>query len=178
MRLLLHRLSWLWAPTLVVAAFSGCSKHHGHKGGAAAFVGASDANPQKEHSLIKTIDFNDGTSLPWTLSFSDPAKGYAAVENGAYCLHVENKGANKWDAQVRHREMVIQKGHTYSLTFKIWGDQRTRASVKVGMVGPPYREYWVQVIPIDTQPTTITDKFTMKTPVDHCIPERSFNCAR
>ena len=161
MCLLLHRLTWLLLPTLVVAAVSGCSKHHGRKGGVAAFVGASDANPQREHSLIKTVDFNDGTSLPWTLSFSDPAKGYAAVENGAYCLHVENKGANKWDAQVRHREMVIQKGHTYSLTFKIWGDQKTRASVKVGMVGPPYREYWVQVIPIDTQPTTITDKFTM-----------------
>lgn len=163
MRLAMHRFTWPLVPSLLVAAAAaGCSKHHGHKGSATpAYVGAADANPQKEHSLIKNIDFNDGTSLPWTLSFSDPAKGYAAVENGAYCLHVENKGVNKWDAQVRHREMVIQKGHTYSLTFKIWGDQKTRASVKVGMVGPPYREYWVHVIPIDTQPTTITDKFTM-----------------
>ena len=163
MRSVIHRLVTLLAASLLVAvAASGCSKHHGRKGGATpAYVGAADATPQREHSLIKNVDFNDGTSLPWTLSFSDPAKGFAAVENGAYCLHVDNKGVNKWDAQVRHREMVIQKGHTYSLTFKIWGDQKTRASVKVGMVGPPFREYWVHVIPIDTQPTTITDKFTM-----------------
>ncbi len=163
LRSVLHRLGWRLMPTLVVAiTVAGCSKHHGRKGGAStAFVGAADANPQREHSLIKNIDFNDGTSLPWTLSFSDPAKGFAAVENGAYCLHIENKGVNKWDSQVRHREMVIQKGHTYSVSFKIWADQKTRASVKVGMVGPPYREYWVQVLPIDTTPTTITDKFTM-----------------
>ena len=99
MRSVMHKLGWLLVTALVMAAAAiGCSKHHGRKGGTFAFVGAADANPQKEHSLIKNIDFNDGTSLPWTLSFSDPAKGFAAVENGGYCLHVENKGVNKWDA--------------------------------------------------------------------------------
>ena len=78
-RSVLYRFHWLVAPTLVVAVCaSGCSKKHGHKGGKSApFVGAADASPQKEHSLLKQMDFNDGTSLPWTLSFSDPAKGFS-----------------------------------------------------------------------------------------------------
>jgi endoglucanase len=114
------------------------------------------------HTLLGQTDFNDGSSLPWTLSFSPPAKGFAAVENGAYCLHVENKGSNKWDSQVRHREMTIQNGHTYNVSFKIWADQPTRASVKVGMIGPPYYEYWVKVINIGPQPVTVNDTFTMQ----------------
>jgi endoglucanase len=111
--------------------------------------------------LLGQTDFNDGTSLPWTLSFSPPAKGFAAVENGAYCLHVEHKGSAKWDAQVRHREMTLEKGHTYSVSFRIWADQKTRASVKVGMIGPPYSEYWVKVLNIGPEPITVTDTFTM-----------------
>ncbi len=126
----------------------------------------SSANVQPGHNLLGQSDFNQGTSLPWTLSFTPPARGNAAVENGAYCLHVEDKGTNKWDAQVRHREMVLEQGHTYSLSFKIWADKPARASVKVGMIGPPYSEYWVKVVDIGTEPVTVTDSFNMKLATD------------
>lgn len=147
-------------------ALGGCgSKKRGrHGSGAGDLSGKGD--PQVAHTLLGQTDFNGGTSLPWTLSFTPPAQGFAAVENGAYCLHVENKGSAKWDAQVRHREMTIQTGHTYSVSFKIWADQATRASVKVGMIGPPYSEYWVKVVKIGPEPVTVTDSFTMNNPDD------------
>jgi len=160
---------------LMLAAFAlsmltvGChSKKRGRGGQGANAVtnGASVGSDVLAHTLLGQTNFNDGTSLPWTLSFSPPAKGFAAVENGAYCLHVEHKGSNKWDAQVRHREMVLEQGHTYTLSFKIWSDQVTRASVKVGMIGPPYSEYWVKVVNIGQQPVTVTDTFTLTKDTD------------
>jgi len=145
-------------------ALGGCvSKKRGRPG---QTQGGGSGNPDAAHTLLGQTDFNDGTSLPWTLSFTPPAKGFAAVENGAYCLHVENKGSAKWDAQVRHREMTIEKGRTYSLTFKIWSDKPTRASVKVGMIGPPYSEYWVKVLDIGPEPVTVTDSFMMNKETD------------
>ena len=47
-----------------------------------------------------------------------PATARADVENGELCVEVTNKGTNNWDAQFRHREMVIKKGHVYTVKFK------------------------------------------------------------
>lgn len=92
-------------------------------------------------------------------SFTAPAAGQAQVENGAYCLTVDNAGTNRWDAQVRHREMVIQQGHTYTVQFKAWASQPTRAYPKVGMAGPPYSEYFGKTIKLGTQPQVYQARF-------------------
>ena len=77
--------------------------------GTAAAAAAIVADPA--HNLIKNAAFDDGTSLPWTPSFPESSLGDASVIDGAYCLHVKGKGENPWDVQIRHREMIIQKGH-------------------------------------------------------------------
>jgi endoglucanase len=111
-------------------------------------------------NLIKNADFSDGTSLPWTSSFSQPAAGEAGVKDGAICLRIDNVGANPWDAQLRHREMTIEKGHTYSISYKIWSDKPTKARAKVGMSGPPYAEYYTGNLNLTNQPQTVTATFT------------------
>ena len=109
-------------------------------------LGGTDASsavpPSAGNNLLKNSTFEDGTSLPWMTSFSQPADGAANVKKGALCVNVTNKGSNPWDAQVRHREMVIQKGHTYTVQFRAFASAPTRARTKVGMSGPPYAEYW------------------------------------
>ena len=70
-------------------------------------------------NLLLNVDFSDGKTLPWTSSFSAPATGELGVSGGAACLVIEQPGGQKWDAQIRHREMVIQKEHTYSVAIKI-----------------------------------------------------------
>ncbi|HYJ11870.1 MAG TPA: carbohydrate binding domain-containing protein, partial [Polyangiaceae bacterium] len=80
--------------------------------GGGAEAGASGGN------LLKASDFEDGVSVPWTTSFTAPADGGAEVSAGALCVTVKNKGTNNWDAQFRHREMVIQQGHTYTVQFR------------------------------------------------------------
>ena len=92
------------------------------------------------HNLIANATFADGTSLPWTSSFTAPGDGSASVVDGALCLQVTNRGRDNWDAQLRHREMTIQKGHKYSLSFVAYATQPTTIRPKVGMQGPPYAE--------------------------------------
>lgn len=114
------------------------------------------------NNLLKNSTFEDGTSLPWMTSFSQPADGSAEVKKGALCVNVTNKGSNPWDAQVRHREMVIQKGHTYTVQFRAFASAPTRARPKVGMSGPPYAEYWSTTVDVGTEPKLYSGKFTMQ----------------
>lgn len=126
-------------------------------------------------NLLSASNFDDGKSVPWTTSFSAPADGSADVKNGAYCVTVTNKGVKRWDAQFRHREMVIQRGHTYTISFKAWASAPTKARPKVGMSGPPYAEYWSSPIDISTTPQTYVGKFTMLAKDDDPTAELAFH---
>lgn len=125
-----------------------------------------DIQPLLANNLLKNTDFNDGTSLPWTSSFTAPGEGEASVKDGAYCLDIKNVGVNAWDAQIRHREMVIQKGRNYTIAFKVWATKPTQVRAKVGQSGPPYSEYWAEVVDVTTQPKQVSAKFTMYEPED------------
>lgn len=41
---------------------------------------------------------------------------------------------------MRHREMTIQRGHKYSISFTAYSTQPTTIRPKVGMQGPPFAE--------------------------------------
>ncbi|HEY4105746.1 MAG TPA: glycoside hydrolase family 9 protein [Polyangiaceae bacterium] len=114
------------------------------------------------NNLLKNSSFDGGVSLPWMTSFSAPGDGKADVVNGALCVKVTNKGANAWDAQVRHREMVIQRGHTYTVQFRAYASAPTKARPKVGMSGAPYAEYWSSTIDVGTEPKLYSAAFTMR----------------
>src|SRR5690606_4888925 len=90
---------------------------------------------------------------------------------GAYCLRVDDPGVNAWDAQVRHREMVIENGHTYTVSFRAWSDKPTRLRSKVGMSGPTYQEYWTDSVQLTQEPPTVQGTFTMGVATD---PTRTF----
>jgi endoglucanase len=129
----------------------------------AAVPGDIAINP---HNLIANATFEDGTSLPWTSSFSDPARGEVGVVDGALCLRIDNRGNNNWDAQVRHREMTIQAGHLYHISFRAFASQPTQIRPKVGMQGPPFAEDWFQEIKVDQTPRRYTGRFRRSGPDD------------
>lgn len=122
----------------------------------AAVPGDLGLNP---HNLILNATFSDGTSLPWTSSFTAPAGGEVAVVDGALCVRIDNPGNNNWDAQIRHREVVIQAGHRYHVSFRAYATQPAHIRPKVGMQGPPFAEYWFQELAVDKTPRRFTGKF-------------------
>ena len=132
------RSCWvLLSVTSVIGASSCVKRGSAPEDGGSSENGGPSSAISAQNNLLKASTFDDGKSVPWTTSFTAPADGAAGVENGALCVEVKNVGANPWDAQLRHREMVIQKGHAYSLSFKAYASAPTKARPKIGMSGPP-----------------------------------------
>jgi endoglucanase len=114
------------------------------------------------HELLGNTDFNSGKYIPWTTSFTAPGAGSGFVKDGQFCVLVTNKGSDPWDAQMRHRDMVIQKGHVYSLHFTAHSSKPVQLKAKVGMSGPDYKEYWADNFDLTTHPQAFVGTFTME----------------
>lgn len=95
-----------------------------------------------DHSLIRNRSFADGAMSPWRASVGNGASGKAEVDDGALCMSLSQAGAAAWDAQLRHRAIVLVDGHDYVLEFVAWSDRATKARPRIGRAGPPYEEYW------------------------------------
>ncbi len=121
----------------------------------------ADAPGDPAHNLLQQSDFENGVMLPWMGSLGNGAAGKAEVKDGALCLHIEQPGKERWDAQVRHRDMVVQKGHKYTLSFKAWASRPTKVAGKVGMSGPPYVDYWSRALSLTTEPQQLNFEFSM-----------------
>ena len=155
----LTRHLWLCAAACgALAQSSACLLPQSRMSAAPAASAGDEGSP---HNLLANSTFDGGISLPWTASFTVPAEGETTVTGDALCLDVRNIGANRWDAQIRHREMVIQKGHAYRIRFRAWSDKPTRVRPKVGMAGPPYAEYWADTIELDPTPRQFSAEFAM-----------------
>jgi len=126
------------------------------------------------HELLGNTTFDGGKYIPWTTSFTTPGNGTGMVKDGQFCIDVTNKGANPWDAQARHREMVIQKGHVYSLSYVAHATKPVQVKAKVGMSGPPYKEYWTDTADLTTHPQTFVGTFTMED-TDDATAELAFH---
>jgi endoglucanase len=142
---------------LLVLMLAACLRPQGGARSAAA-----NGVPGEAHNLLANGRFDGARSVPWTASFTDPGRGDSAVSEGAYCVRIDDAGKNRWDAQLRHRDMVIQRGHAYMLRFKAWASAPTAVRPKVGMAGPPYAEYWADTVQLDSEPRVFEGSFMMK----------------
>ncbi|MGC4069760.1 MAG: carbohydrate binding domain-containing protein [Polyangiaceae bacterium] len=150
---------------LALSACGGSTTTGGHRvGGASRSESETPGDPA--HNLLKNRDFESGSMLPWLTSFSPPAEGEGLVKKGALCINVKQGGSNRWDAQVRHREMVIQQGHEYVVSFKAWASRPTKVAGKIGMSGPPYTDYWTKQLDLTEEPKQFAYKFKMSRPDD------------
>jgi len=124
--------------------------------------GGGAVSDGQQHNLLANGTFEGGKSIPWSSSFTAPGSGEVAADDGALCLRIDHAGSNNWDAQLRIREMVLQRGREYSVSFKAWASAATHARPKVGMAGPPYAEYWADTIELGKEPRTFRAGFVMK----------------
>src|SRR5690606_28758377 len=102
------------------------------------------------------------------------ADGEVNVKDGAMCLSVKSPGVNRWDAQLRHRSMVLQRGHNYALGFDVWSSRPTAVTIKVGMSGPPYTDYWTQRVALTGERAPVTGSFIMEM-ADDATAELAFH---
>lgn len=134
------------------------------EGGATQVFAEGPGDPA--HNLLKQMSFDEGSMLPWLSSFGNGAEGNAQVKEGALCVDVTKKGTERWDAQIRHREMTIQNGHEYRLSFKAWSSRPTKMTIKVGMSGPPYQDYFTRPMTLTPEPQSAAFQFSAQKPDD------------
>ncbi len=92
--------------------------------------------------------------------FLEPAAGDTLIKDGALCARIDHAGNNAWDVQLRHREMTIQKGHTYSVRYSAWASAPIKVRAQIGMSGPPYTGYWSDVPELGTSRKEFSGSFT------------------
>ena len=131
--------------------------------GAVATINADD--------LLAQNDFNNGVSLPWNISESaEENSDFEVTDDGEFKVMVYNGGVNRWDVQFRHRGIVVEQGHTYTVKFTLRATKNTDVYAKIGQKGAPYKEYWnnnwTPFSLIAGQPLNVEQTFTMSDPTD------------
>jgi endoglucanase len=116
--------------------------------------------------LIRNNTFDNGIGLPWHICETYPAKADFEIKNGKYYVTIINKGTDRWDVQFRHRKLVIEQGHTYSLKFTVSSTKDCDIYPKIGDQSEPYNEYWhygqwEKIHLTAGRSTTISQTFTM-----------------
>ena len=153
------RAIWLRLVALGALGLVACVPPEGEQPAPNTGTGTAAGPRPKGGNLIKMSGFDGATFLPWTSSFSQPGEGDAYLENGWFCTKVRNPGTNKWDAQMRHREMTIYKNHKYTLQLKIKADKHTRAQIKIGAQSG-WPEYYVNTLDLTETPQTVVGTFS------------------
>lgn len=129
-------------------------------------------------NLIKNSTFDGGVGLPWTTVETYPAHAEFDIENGKYNVTIvtppdENRSKDtRWAIQLRHRGLVLEQGHTYTVQFTVTSTADCKVYPKVGQQAEPYLEYWNyhknwETVDVRANvPTTITEQFTMTSATD------------
>ncbi|MDP4180686.1 MAG: glycoside hydrolase family 9 protein [Bacillota bacterium] len=92
--------------------------------------------------LLQTTNFESGVSSPWILSRGAEDYAYSYVKDGKFVVHIDKKGTNKWDVQVRHRGLSIVAGYMYTVRFSMTATTNCKVYAKIVDAGEPYYEAW------------------------------------
>ncbi len=113
--------------------------------------------------ILQQTNFDNGISLPWITFENFEENSYSKVVNGAYMVHINSHQQSReiWDIQIRHREFVIEKDHTYKVGFKVKATKPCKVRAKVADADEKYnwREFWFKEVSVGDSWTTVSDTF-------------------
>jgi len=149
-----------FAGCALVSLLPACTPSTAAKNAPAVSGAAPAAVSAPGGELLGRSTFKGEETLPWMPLFLEPAKGDTLLKDGGLCARIDQFGKNAWDVQLRHREMTIQKGHSYSVRYTAWASAPIRVRAQIGMSGPPYTSYWSDVPSVTTSRQEFTGSFT------------------
>ena len=91
---------------------------------------------EDEQILIQS-DFEAGMGLPWHTLENAPARQDFDISDGTYNITILNNDGpeSRWDLQLRCRNLVIQKGHTYKVHWKVNSSEEGELYTKIANYG-------------------------------------------
>ena len=128
------------------------------------------------NDLINNATFDGGKYIPWTTSFTAPGNGSGFIKDGQFCIEVTNKGPTPGTRRRATARWSSSEGaHLFAVQFMAHATQPTKMKAKVGMSGPPYKEYWTDTVDLTTHPQTFVGTFTMEEADDDATAELAFH---
>lgn len=103
-----------------------------------AFAGEELGNNTFENQLVR----------PWQLMENGAAMLKGSIVDGAYQVQIVNPGGaarggeSRWDAQFRHRQLILEEGHEYHVQAEVTADHDGEIYTKIGDTNAPYDEIW------------------------------------
>ncbi|MBN2737241.1 MAG: glycoside hydrolase family 9 protein [Spirochaetales bacterium] len=92
--------------------------------------------------LLGQNTFNDGKAYPWGTYMEPDAGARNEVVNQQLVMHITKAGSQNWGIQLRHREISLEQGHSYTVKFRITATANCQVYAKIGDADAPYSEYW------------------------------------
>lgn len=92
--------------------------------------------------------FENEAGLPWHICENATAVMKFDITDGVYAIKLENIGGtdnggeSRWDCQFRHRNLTIESGHTYRITYSVNPSNSGHMYPKVGNMTNDDQELW------------------------------------
>ena len=92
--------------------------------------------------------FENGKGLPWHICENATAVMKFDITDGIYAIKLENIGGtanggeSRWDCQFRHRNLTIESGHTYRITYSVNPSNSGHMYAKLGNMSKDDQELW------------------------------------
>lgn len=109
---------------------------------------ASAANVGSTGEEIGEGTFNDGVALPWHICENATGSMQFDITDGIYAIYIacpggtNYSGESRWDCQFRHRNLTIEQGHTYRITYSVNPSESGHMYAKLGDMNEDDKEHW------------------------------------
>lgn len=92
--------------------------------------------------IVTNSNFDGGVGLPWHIVEDYPAEADFDIAYNEFVIEVINPGEAPWGIQFRHRNIPIQSGMRYKVSFTVQADKSCKIYTKIGEMDEPFAEYW------------------------------------
>jgi hypothetical protein len=115
---------------------------------------------------IKNADFISSVEN-WDITTLGQAVATGKVDKGEFAVTIDNGGVNPWDVHLGQKDVLIEQGKEYTVSFDAYATAARVISVIVGKNSDPWTVYCGdQTFPLTTSKQTYTFSFTMNDPSD------------
>ena len=120
----------------------------------------SDEPPSQE--VLLSSSFEEGDDA-WNLQVREGAKAQGEVVEGEYCVTVDNGGAETWQVSLQIRELPLQVGRDYTLSWSGRSERPVIVNSRVFEGAEPWGTYKNWETTLGSSKNSFTQTFTAET---------------
>lgn len=117
-------------------------------------------------NFLSNGDFSGSELDPWVLNAWNDAVATSSVSNGEITVNISTLGENVYDIQLVQRNVPLETGKDYRLTFDASAAAARDMDIIIQMPDDPYTTYASETIDLTTEKQSFSIDFTMESETD------------